>query len=367
MASRIAWLVAGASLLSPAVAAAEDAAVQGELPGYCRYVNGVADAETALKVAPQLYSEFGVINSGTATGSTTPLGEPEWRLVVGVRWDVIDLLEGLKLQDRADAQCRRWRAENAMEVAIRAGDVGAAPALAAKARVLAEALPEAERLVKGLDEDVQLARATRDQLDAVRVRLDGLRSEVRQVFLEQQKMEGMPHGQGDSMASVIAAYRAADDRIEETEGSIRSLHMWDVEVRGGYDEIFQVEQGTPLFALLTVSFNFGGFWVSGANEDARAGRRAWVAEAAGGVDRRISDLVEHLGAVRASEKARLQEVSVLQSDLEGQLQQVSTLGTSRVRNYETFLFFEVTRLRAERAYLESHLAELDRIIGAASR
>ena len=44
--------------------------------------------------------------------------------------------------------------------------------------------------------------------------------------------------------------------------------------------------------------------------------------------------------------------------------EVQVLGTSRVRRYETFLFFEIVRLQGEKAYLETHLAEIDKLLGS---
>jgi hypothetical protein len=336
-------------------------------PGYCQYVNGVADANTALLVAPELFISLGVINAGEAEGGT-PLGSPKGRLTLGVEYDFVELWKGLDLQDRAAAECRRYKARSALESAVRAGgEVGAAPALAARARVLAESLPHAERLLEGLREEVREAAATRDEVDVVRLRLDELRQETRGVVVAQARVESLPYGQGGTLVGVIDAYRAADTELEEIEGGLRKLDAWSLEVRGGYDEIFDVDQTTPLFGLVTLSFDLGGLWVPGANKSAAEGRRRWIEEDVMGADRRVSELIGQLHTVRQAEQARLEEVSLLVNDLTAQLDEVRELGTRRVRRYETFLFFELTRLRGEQAYLQAHLGEIDGIIGTVVR
>ncbi|WP_373047759.1 hypothetical protein [Vulgatibacter sp.] len=341
-----------------------EAAVAAGASGYCEYVEAVADAETALLAAPDLFGSIGVVNVGEAEGGVT-LGEPRGRLTLGLEYDFIELWRGLELQSHAEAECRRYRARTTLESAVRAGaEVGAAPALAARAQVLAEALPYAEALLEQMRGDVREARATVDEVDVVRLRLDQLRSEARDVVVAQQRIESLPHGARGPLVSAIQSYRSADAEVEQIEGGIRNLRSWGLEVRGGYDEIFDLEQDVPLFGLVTLRFDLGGLWIPGANERAREGRRRWIEEDVMGADRRVSELVGQLRSVRDAEKARLAEVTLLVDDLARQLQEVKGLGTSRVRRYETFLFFELTRLRGEQAYLQAHVGEIDRILGS---
>jgi hypothetical protein len=99
---------------------------------------------------------------------------------------------------------------------------------------------------------------------------------------------------------------------------------------------------------------------------AREARREWLSQAFSGVDHRVSELIRHLHSVRRAEQVRLLEVRNLVSDFEGQLTEVSSMETSMVRKYSQFLFFELAKLRAEKAYLEGHLAELDKVLGKAA-
>ena len=357
--------VGNAQEAQPDAPAEEDAAAAARAdPGFCRYVRGVAGAQSALLLAPEIFGTVGVVNVGEAEG-TTPLGRPKGRVMLGLEYDLVELWKGLEVQNRAEAECRRYVAQMALDAAVRAGgDVGAAPALAARAEVLAAALPHAERLVESLRYEVQEARATIDELDVVRLRLDDLRREAREAALARQRVEVLPYGQGDSLVGVLDAYRAADAEVESIEGGLRNLDAWKLRLRGGYDEILDVEQERPFFGLVTLTFDLGGLWVPGANGRAAEGRRRWLEEDVMGADRRVSELIGQLHALRDAERARLDEVKLLAGDLAAQLDEVRKIESSRVRGYESFLFFELTRLRGEQAYLEAHLAEIDRIIGA---
>jgi len=350
---------------APARAQQEGSAQEAQPePGFCQFVDGVADAETALLVAPDLFTAIGVINAGEADGDT-PLGAPKGRFQLGIEYDFIDLWKGLELQSRARAACKRYRAQTALESAVRAGpEVGAAPALAARAEVLAASLPHAEKLLAALREDLREARATLDEVDVVRLRLDELRQSARNAVLARERVETLPHGNVGSLVEAIELFREADAEVEEIEGGLRSLDAWSLEVRGGYDEIFDVDQEVPLFGMLTLRFDIGGLWVPGANRRAAAGRKRWIEEDVMSADRRVSELLGHLRSIRNAERVRLDEVTLLVNDLARQLDEVQVLGTSRVRRYETFLFFEIVRLQGEKAYLETHLAEIDKLLGS---
>lgn len=357
-----ATLLAALVLAIPAAGFAQEAAEDES--GYCKFVRGVAAADSALLYAPELFTSFGAINVGEAEDGTA-FGTPKLRLTIGARYDLIELYQGMKVGDRAEAECRRYRAERALEAAVRAGDrVGAGPALAARAAVLADALPMAEKLLASLDGDVRNARATVDELSATQLRVDALRAQAAETEVERGRLESMPHAEARPLVDVIGSFRSSDDRLEELEGTLRRTEAWSFELAGGYDEVFDVDQDVPLFAIATLTFDLGGLWQGAGNERAREGRREWISSDVMGVDRRVSDLLLELRAIREGERKRLAEVTTLLGDLETQLGSIEGLHTERVRRYHSYLWFEVTKLRAERAYLDAHVRELGLILGA---
>ena len=67
--------------------------------------------------------------------------------------------------------------------------------------------------------------------------------------------------------------------------------------------------------------------------------------------------------MRSAEEIRLREVTVLTADLAQQLKQVQALQTARVRRFAELLWFELTRMRAEQAFLQVHLKDLAAVLG----
>jgi hypothetical protein len=164
---------------------------------------------------------------------------------------------------------------------------------------------------------------------------------------------------------MLQEFRAADDEVEQIAGRLRSATAWDLSVRGAYDRVFDTRQTTspPLFGMVMVSYNLGGLFQPAANARAREGRREREAEDLSGVDRRAAELLRQLKAMRSAEETRLREVSVLTADLGQQLDQVRKLQTARVRRFGELLWFELTRLRAEQAFLKVHVKDLATVLG----
>ena len=361
------WAVAWSVLagLGAGAARAEEPAGEAREPGHCAFVRGVSDAEAAVLLAPDVFASVGVVNAGEADGSGgVPLGGPTPRLTAGLSYDVVGLYRGLTVRRRAEAECERYRAFSALRAAVMRGpDVGAEAALAARARVLEAALPEAEQLLASLREDMKEGRATLDELNALQLRLDGLRALAHETAKERERLATLPRPSERPLATFLEELRVADDRVEEASASLRSASAWNVRLRGGYDELVNVRQDVPLFGMLTLSYNLGNLWQPAANSRARDGRRRALEEDVEGVSQEVARLLGELRAAHRSEETRLREVSVLVSDLEGQLRDIQAMETAKVRRYRDYLMLELARLRAEQAWLKTHVAELSRFLG----
>ncbi|MFP2908683.1 hypothetical protein ACLESD_27260, partial [Pyxidicoccus sp. 3LFB2] len=164
---------------------------------------------------------------------------------------------------------------------------------------------------------------------------------------------------------LLEELRAADDEVEAVSGSLRRARAWRLSLRGGYDELIDVYQDTPLFGQITLSYNLGHLWQGSANARAREGRRRALLDEVSGVPQRVNELMAELRSVQRTEEGRLREVSTLVTDLEGQLREVEALQTREVRRFRDYLLMELTRLRAEQAYLRAHVESLGAFLGAA--
>jgi hypothetical protein len=359
------------SLAAPALAQEAPPAappqVEDRAGGYCDFVRGVADAEAALEFAPELFAGFGAVNAGEADGGGgVPLGEPTLRVTAGVGYDFVGLYRGRTLRKRAEAECRRQRAVALLEAAVRQGSgLGEEAALEARAKVLRDGLPRAEELVASLRNELREGRTTLEELNAVQVRLDNLRALATSTTLARERLAARPRvAEGQRLESVLEELRTADDAVEGYAGGLRRARAWRLSVRGGYDELIDVDQGTPLFGQVTLSYNLGHLWQGSANARAREGRRRAMSDEVSGVPQRVTELVAELRAVQRTEEGRLREVSTLVTDLEGQLREVEALQTREVRRFRDYLLLELTRLRAEQAYLSAHVQSLGAFLGA---
>ncbi|XXF81081.1 hypothetical protein P2318_15355 [Myxococcaceae bacterium GXIMD 01537] len=359
-------LAAGQALAQQATTgeAAAPAGPGDEPPGYCEYVRGVADANSALLFAPDVFVSGGVVNAGDATGGS-PLGTPKPRLTVGVDYDFVGLYRGTAMRRKAQAECQRYRALSALQAAVQTGaaGIGAEPALVARAAVLEAALPQGEQLLASLREDVRDGRATVEELNALQLRLDGLRELASTTSRERAQLAGRPPLAAQPVSVLLRDLKAAEDAVEARAASLRSANAWQVRLRGGYDEVFGVDQEVPLSGTLTLSFNLGAMKQSEANARAREGRRLASEQEVEGIPRRVGQLLRELRVARETEQTRLREVTVLVTDLEGQLRGVEAMETRQVRRFRDYLLLELTRLRAEQAYLQAHVEGLDAFLG----
>jgi hypothetical protein len=335
--------------------------------GYCERVRGTSKAQAALELAPEVFASIGVVNAGDAQGGSddSPLGSPKPRLTAGLGYDFVGLYRGRTLRSRAEAECRRYQALSALQSALEQGSrLGEASALEARARALATSLPRAESLVAAVRDDLRDGGATLEELNAVQVRLDHLRALARDTerTREQLALQPAPPA-GQDLGTLLTAYEAADDEVEALSGGLRKAAAWRLSVRGGYDEVFNVQQDVPLFGQLTLGFNLGHLWQGRANAQAREGRRLEARDAVDGAPRRVRQLMGELRVTRRGEQQRLAEVSALVSDLEGQLREVERLETRQVRRFRDYLLLELARLQAEQAYLGAHLETLRSLLG----
>lgn len=358
------WAVAWSVLagLGAGVAGAQEPERE---PGYCAFVRGVGDAEAAVLLAPNVFASAGLVNAGDAGWSEGgPLGGPTPRLIMGVDYDFVGLYRGLSIRRRAEAECERYRALSALQAAAKRGaDVGAEAALAARAQVLEAALPEAGQLLASLREEVKEGRATVEELNALQLRLDGLRSLAYETAKERERLAALPRPTERPLSTWLQDFRAADERVEAEAASQRSASAWTVRLRGGYDELINVRQDMPVFGALTVSYNLGNLWQPSANARAKEGRRRALEEDVEGVSQDVARLLRELRAGYSAEEARLREVSVLVADLEEQLRAFQAMETAKVRRYRDYLVLELARLRSEQAWLKTHVAELGRFLG----
>jgi hypothetical protein len=346
-------LLTASALLAASAPAHADEVAATPRDGYCDYTKGVADAEAALLFSPELFGSFGYVDQAvdvTAPDATSN----DLRLTAGVKFSLGNVWEGILVRKRAKADCRRHQALDD----ITGGTTYRA--LEARANVLAEALIEAEKLLAQANQDLDSRRATAQEVGATKLRVDELRDLAADTQIALDELP--PPVAGRTVARALAVYYKADVEVEEHEASLRSAAAWDVSVRVGFDTFLGADDESPYIALVSANFNLGWLLQRGANKRAAAGRKLLVTKEHGG--QRIDSTVSRLVSMLEIEQKRKTEVGVLLADLDEQLDQLKSLGGDAGRRYRQTVWFEWVKVKAEHAYLTSHVASLQEILGA---
>jgi hypothetical protein len=319
--------------------------------GYCDFVEGVASAESAVMFAPEVFGQFGKIEQ--ASTSVQPAVDPgSTRFIGGVRWRLTGLYEGAATRARAKADCRRHTALEQIrgETLYRA--------LEARVKVIDGALPEAEKLLGQVGADLDARRTTAQEATATRLRVE----ELRRISTEtHDAMLALPRPSGGTLT--LASFQQADDDIEKQEAKLRRAKAVDVSVRFGIDE-FLDDSGTntssPYFALVTASINLGVVFQNRGNSRAANGRRRLVRSGRDPLS--VDATSDRLKAQVEAANRRATETATLEADLQKQLSVLERVGGDDSRRYRQIIWFDLIKVRAERAYHEAHAAALKQVV-----
>jgi hypothetical protein len=331
---------------------------------YCEYVKGVADSTAALEMAPTVFGTAGIV-SGQDVSPGGSLQGPAKRVIAGGSYSIAGLYRGIAIRSGADAECRRYRAISLLHAFLEKNREGLTPgSLAAKLTVLDEAMPRAEAILRAARLQLLQSRIDVQQLEALELRVDSLRTLAAQARADLGAVVSAPAPPDEPIERVLEVRGEAEREAERYEARVRMSHGWDFAVRGGYDQTF----GTgfsyiPIFVLGTVTLNLGAFFQPGPENRAETGRVAWARAQIEGADDRVEQLVARLRALRDTERKRLDETRVLLADMEARYGALQAIRGAKVAEYAQYLWFDLIRTRADHAYLEAHVADLERLLG----
>lgn len=339
--------------------------------GYCESVQGVADADAALLLAPQLFGSTGLVNGGSVlTGDSAVSTSTTLRLTAGVRYDLIRLYRGLMLQARAQAECKRYRADATVRHWSNAiTEIGEEEGYRAREEFVERALPQAETLLaRQLDAFAQQL-ATQEDVYSTQVRFNALRSLKSSSEQKRSTLRPVPVLDGQEIdfpevwGMVDEAERAAA-AVEEYSARMREAQAWTVDFRGGYDQTFanQLKQ-VPAFGIFQVTYNLGGLFQGQANDRALDGAAADRAEGFVSLKARVNEVQQVLLQLEAALTSRLEESTWLEKDAHRRWLELQHAEGQRAQNYADYLWFEVVRHRAERIYLEKRVTGIAKVLG----
>jgi hypothetical protein len=328
-------------LLAVAPARADD--------GYCDYVQGVAAAESAISLSPEVFAQYGRIEQASSAGPTVDPGT--LRFIGGIRYRLTGLYEGFATLGRAKADCRRHQAFEAVrtETVYRA--------LEARAKVLEGALPEAEKMLSQVNADFEARRTTAQEANALRIRVE----EIRRLAAEtRQALRDLPAPAAGDHAGALAAFHRADADVESREAALRRARAVDLSVRFGFDRYLEggATGSSPYFAVISLGVNLGLLWQGFGNSRAAEGRKRLVRSGHDPVSEEATNALVEATAKRA------QDTAALEADLSRQYEALGRVGGEDSKRFRQTVWFDLVKARAERAYNEAYLAALKQVLGS---
>ena len=320
--------------------------------GYCDYVEGVANAEAAIPMSPELIGSIGYVEQPTAD-AIPDASQKGLRLIAGVRYKVSGLYEGNAIRQRAKADCRRHRAFEQVR-----GETSSR-AIAARLRVLDDALREAEQILRIDERDYAARRVTAQEATATRVRVEELRELAAE---DHRQLSTLPPPSDKPLAGALTSYRNADADIESYEAKLRRAQAIDISVRFGIDEYPERDNPSPYFAVLSVGVNLGLLFQTPANARAAEARKQLVQSGRGfGVG--VEGTVDRLRATLEIETKRAKETEALVKELERQFEALNRIGGEESKRYRQTVWFELVKAKAQHAYLSTHVQSIQEVIG----
>jgi hypothetical protein len=335
--------------------AAGPATADGGGDAYCDHVEGVAAADSAVLMWPELFGSFGYIDQPAVVDLAPESSSNNLRLTAGVRLSLSGVYEGLQTRGRAAAECRRHRALDQVQGAL------VARALAARVEELEKAMPAADKLLAQTNADFAARRATAQDVNATRLRVDELRALL---VASRRELRASPEP-GDASTGALADLYRADAEVEDREGKLRRAKAFDVSVRVGYDRFLDNdEEDSPYFAVVQVGFNLGYLVQGGANARAAAARKRMVEERATSTvsDTALASMTQRL----AEDRERHAHTGDLVADLEKQLAALKGIEGDVGRRLRQSIWFDAVKVRAEHAYLGARVEALAAALGAES-
>lgn len=333
---------------------------------YCAYLRSVAASERALLSAPEVVARAGLFdNSSVTLNVPTPLAN-QLRVTAGLQANLRGIYQGVLLAERAETECVRYRASRVLRERLRELSTGATRrALEAKAQSLDGSEREAGAIVARVETAVAQSRATVEELNAIQLRLTGLRQSLGDV---RRQLAALPHRTPETdrmpLDLLVSRHVRAEGDAERTAGAVRRALSWDLVVAGGYDYVLSEAARSPFFGQVTFTFNLGRLWQSPADDRAEAAREEWAREQVEGADRPLTEVLDSLREAHVAVRRELSQNKTLLDDLEKRFAAVQSIELEQVAKFRDVLWFERAKLRAEHHFLEAYAQDLGDALAA---
>ena len=324
--------------------------------GYCDYVHGVASATSVVQMSPTFLGMFGYVDQSIASATVNP--SSTLRMIGGVRYSFSGLYSGIATKQHADADCRRHTALESVR-----GETNAR-ALAARAKVLDDALGEADRIMKESTADLEARRTTAQEATALRLRVE----ELRQLSADaHNQLSALPAATDKPLGAAMVEYHQADADMEVYEAKLRRAAAFDLNVRAGVDEFLDstVTSPTQFFGVVELDLNLGLLFQGPGNSQAAAGRKRLVET--GHDPLGVDATIERVRTLIEVESKRQQDNAALVGELQRQIDALAKIPGDDSKKYRQTVWFDYVKAKADQAYLTAHLAALREVAGGEAK
>lgn len=220
---------------SSLVAGAEppESSEPSDAEGYCAYSIGVADSEAALWLAPEVMGAVGLVPATDLSFGEGSVGTRHPRVLLGLRYSLSGLRRGLVRRERGRADCERYRVVSALRTFLQSNEKPASrAALQERLKVLDEALPQAEAILKSTEQRMNDGSTTAVDLNATAIRIDTLRSLAAQTRQDLASLFEPAAPPTQNVHELFASHLAHEEQLALADARLRATHAWDVDVRG---------------------------------------------------------------------------------------------------------------------------------------
>jgi hypothetical protein len=337
---------------------------EAEAADYCREVTSAAGSESALLWSPRLFSRFGLGRNGTS-GDDDDLDSvgrrPVWNLQAGVDVSPVRMHTGALVEARARAECRRHGAELALEDLSAAFILDQRPPLVAQVAALRAELPGAEKLLVESSAALAGSRISLQQHTATRRRVETLRQSVMEAEFALAAVPALDSSPSSRSArEVFDELRRWEAERQELDGRLRRVEGVDVSLRGGYDEVFGVEQTLPIFGSVNLELVPGRFWQPARDRESEAAHQRRVQRRIGEVQSLLTQLASRLGRQLELAEERLEQLNASFADLESHYLELKRVETPAALEFAEHAWFELVRVKADRAFARAQVESLAR-------
>src|SRR5262249_16354678 len=232
-----------------------------------------------------------------------------------------------------------------------------------KAAVLRTALPEGARILTATAKSVESFATTIQEADATRLRVDELRRALAET--EREAAVAMPSDAIPSASLHVLLRQAQLGRTKwyKAEADVRESSAWEFTLRAGYDHFLLVPEGRPLFATGTLTFNLAAPWQRRLEKRVLQAQEQWFLQRPDGIAVHTMKMIRRLQSIQNAEAARLKEIQLLMDDLELRIHSMREIGGLKAQSYADYLWFDYVKLKAEEAFLRTHLTDLAALTG----